>query len=211
MLSWRSVNVGRGALLQGLFDLGELGIRQPWRRAAQSFAAQPIGPTGLPAAVPDAHGLGGDAELAGDLGLAHAGGEQLGRAQPPGLEPVTFSLCRSAARDGWHGRHPHPPRSPAPTRPASSTRHPSSFKCSSDALRASLTPRSSPLPPAPRPVLYLHIRVPPCYLSIPEALPCQAAHGNHAAASTSPTRVVSHDSVHSLKVSGVRRGANVGS
>jgi hypothetical protein len=42
--------------------------------------------------TPDAHGLGGNAALTGDLSLAHTGDEQLGRAQPPGLEPVTFSL-----------------------------------------------------------------------------------------------------------------------
>jgi hypothetical protein len=24
--------------------------------------------------------------------------------QPASLEPVTFSLCRRAASDGWHGR-----------------------------------------------------------------------------------------------------------
>jgi hypothetical protein len=52
--------------------------------------------------MPAAHGLAGDAELAGDLGLAHAEGEQLGSAQPAGLEPVVFSLCRGAARDGRH-------------------------------------------------------------------------------------------------------------
>ena len=50
--------------------------------------------------MPDAHRLGGDAELAGDLDLADAGGEQLGGAQPTGLEPVTFSLCRK----GGEGR-----------------------------------------------------------------------------------------------------------
>ena len=59
------------------------------------------------------------AELAGDLGLVDAGGEQLGGAEPAGLEPVALSLCRRAARDGWYARdpHPHPPSSPAPTRP----------------------------------------------------------------------------------------------
>ena len=42
--------------------------------------------------MPDAHGLGGDAELAGNLGLVDTGREQLGRAEPTGLEPVSFSL-----------------------------------------------------------------------------------------------------------------------
>jgi hypothetical protein len=41
-----------------------------------------------------------DAELASDLGLVDIGGEQLGCPEPAGLEPVTFLLCRRAARDG---------------------------------------------------------------------------------------------------------------
>jgi hypothetical protein len=56
-----------------------------------------VGAALTPAGVPDAHGLGGDAELAGDLGLADAEGEQFGGAQPPGLEPFTFVLGRGAA------------------------------------------------------------------------------------------------------------------
>jgi hypothetical protein len=54
--------------------------------------------------MPDADGLGGDAKLAGDLGLADASGKQLGRAQPAGLELVAVLLCRRAARNGWHPR-----------------------------------------------------------------------------------------------------------
>ena len=79
--------------------------------------------------VPDAHGLGRDLELAGDLGFVDAGGEQLGRAQPAGLEPVTFCLCRGAARDSWHAPDPHP--AGAELQPGltltSSTRHPTPF------------------------------------------------------------------------------------
>jgi hypothetical protein len=71
---------GRGPLQQGLLDGGELGIRQPGRRAAQPPAVQGIGAARLLAAMPDADGLGEDAELAGDLGLADTGGEQLSRA-----------------------------------------------------------------------------------------------------------------------------------
>ena len=86
--------------------------------ASESRGGGPLGPptvqrlraTALPAGMPDAHGLGGDAELAGDLGLlADASGEQLGGARPASLEPVAFLLCRGAARDGWHGADPHPP------------------------------------------------------------------------------------------------------
>jgi hypothetical protein len=65
-------------------------------RARRPAAARP--PGGMPAA----HGLAGDIELAGDLGLADADSEQLGGAQPAGLQPFTFMLCRRAARDGWH-------------------------------------------------------------------------------------------------------------
>jgi hypothetical protein len=43
------------------------------------------------------------AELAGDLGLAGAGGEQLGCAQPASLKPLTSLLCRRAASDRGHG------------------------------------------------------------------------------------------------------------
>ena len=94
--------VGGGAFQQGLLDTGELGVGQPGRRAARSTAAKPIGATRLPSGEPDADRLGRDAKLADDLGLTHTGAEQLGRAQPPGLEPVTFSLCRRAARDRRH-------------------------------------------------------------------------------------------------------------
>jgi len=43
-----------------------------------------------------------EAQLAGDLGLADADGEQLGGAKPAGLEPFALSLCRSAARNRRH-------------------------------------------------------------------------------------------------------------
>jgi hypothetical protein len=54
--------------------------------------------------MPEAYGLAGDAELVGDLGLAEATGEQLGGAQPAGLKPLAFLLCRRVAGNGWHGR-----------------------------------------------------------------------------------------------------------
>lgn len=49
------------------------------------------------------HALARDTELAGDLGLADASGEQLAGPQPTGLEPLAFLLCRGAASKGWHG------------------------------------------------------------------------------------------------------------
>ena len=110
--------VGGGAVQERLFDGGELGVRQPGRRAAGPATAQGVAPAGLPAGVPDADRLGRDLELAGDLGLADAGGEQLGRAEPAGLQAVTFSLCRGAARDSWHAPDPRLVGSRAPTPPS---------------------------------------------------------------------------------------------
>src|SRR5215211_8726316 len=52
--------------------------------------------------MPEAYRLAGDAELAGDLGLTDADGEQLAGSQPAGLEPFTFLVCRRAASDGRH-------------------------------------------------------------------------------------------------------------
>jgi hypothetical protein len=91
-----------------LLDLGELGVRQPWRSAARPAALQPFAAAGLPAGMPDADGLGRDAELAGDLSLIDIGGEQLGRPQPAGLELVPTSRpwsgptsTRSTRAPGW--------------------------------------------------------------------------------------------------------------
>jgi hypothetical protein len=58
--------VGANAFQQGLLDGGELGVRQPWRRAARSAAAQSIGAVLLPAGIPDADGLSRDLKLAGN-------------------------------------------------------------------------------------------------------------------------------------------------
>jgi hypothetical protein len=80
--------------------------------------------------VPDAHRLGGDAELAGNLGLADASGEQLSGSEPTGLESVTLSLCRSAARDSRHVPilACRQPRSNSTLALTPSTRHPGPFK-----------------------------------------------------------------------------------
>jgi hypothetical protein len=98
--------IGGGTFQQSLLDGGELLIRQAWRRAAGSAAAQRLGTALLPAGVPDTYGLRRHLELAGNLGLADPGGEQLGPAQPTGLQAVTLSLCRRAARNRWHARDP---------------------------------------------------------------------------------------------------------
>jgi len=47
--------------------------------------------------------LAGDAQLAGDLSLRDAEGEQLGGTQPAALEAVTLLLCARMAKSGWHG------------------------------------------------------------------------------------------------------------
>jgi hypothetical protein len=69
--------VGRGGLQQGLLDPRKL--RHPTAVASgRSAPAVPrVDAAGLEAGMPDAHGLRGDLELAGDLGLAHADSEQL--------------------------------------------------------------------------------------------------------------------------------------
>jgi hypothetical protein len=95
--------IGASTLEQGLFDLAELGVRQLGRRAGRSPAAQRVGAACLLAGMPDTHGLGRDAEPAGNLSLADAEGEQLGGCAPPSLEPFTFVLGRGAAGKGWHG------------------------------------------------------------------------------------------------------------
>jgi hypothetical protein len=61
------------------------------------------------------YGLAGDAELAG------AGSEQLGGAQPAGLQPLAFLLCHRAARNGWR---PDPPIKQYTSNPAHHTRQP---------------------------------------------------------------------------------------
>jgi hypothetical protein len=101
-----------GALQQNLLDLGELdvghlGVGAGWPAAAQGVHAA-LGE----AAMPAADGLRGDAQLAGDLGLGAALGEQLGGAQASGLACGAF-LGRAGAAAGRHPRmltH-HPPSS----------------------------------------------------------------------------------------------------
>jgi hypothetical protein len=67
--------VGPSTFQQGLFDFVEPVVGQPGRWSGRTSAAQAVSPLGLPALVPELDSLAGDAELAGDLGLAKAGGE----------------------------------------------------------------------------------------------------------------------------------------
>jgi hypothetical protein len=98
--------VSGGALQQGLLDLGELGVGELRAGTGRAAAAQAVDSLGLPALIPEVDALAGDAELAGDLGLADAGGEQLGGTQPTGLEAFALSLCGRTASNGWHGADP---------------------------------------------------------------------------------------------------------
>src|SRR5688500_3965295 len=98
--------VGACALQQGLFHLLELAVGQPGRWSGRASAAPAVRSLGLPAPVPEMDTLAGDAELAGNLGLTDAGGEQLASAQPTGLEAFAFLLRRGTARDGWHAADP---------------------------------------------------------------------------------------------------------
>jgi hypothetical protein len=68
----------------------------------RSPAAQGVGAASLPAGMPVADPLAGDAELVGGLGLADASGEQLSGAQPAGLESFACLLGRSLAGSGSH-------------------------------------------------------------------------------------------------------------
>src|SRR4029450_11236176 len=101
--------VGTSAFQQGLLHLLELAVGQPGCRAGRTLAAQAVGAVGLPALVPEMGTLAGDAELASDLGLADADGEQLSRAEPTLLKSLALVLCRGAAGDGWHAADPDRP------------------------------------------------------------------------------------------------------
>jgi hypothetical protein len=113
--------IGRSALEQCPLDLGELSVGDSRVGAGRPAAAQRVDPAVLPAGVPVADTLAGDAELAGDLSLDDASGQQLGGTKPAGdlslddasgqqlggtkpagLEPLALLVCRRAARDGWH-------------------------------------------------------------------------------------------------------------
>lgn len=94
--------VSLGALQQGLLSLLEVGVRHPGGAARCATAAQAGDAVGLPALVPAADGLAGDAQGAGDLGLVDVLGEQFGGMQAAFLERLPVP-----AFGGWFaaGRH----------------------------------------------------------------------------------------------------------
>jgi hypothetical protein len=91
---------------QRLLDLGQLGIRQPWIGTGRVPAAQRIRPAWRKAGVPEVGALAGHAELAGDLGLAAALGEQFGGTKASDLTGGTL-IGRTEAADGGYRRSSH--------------------------------------------------------------------------------------------------------
>jgi len=95
-------SVGGGALQQGLLHAAQLLVRQAWGGPGRAAACKSAGAAGLPGGVPGAGGLAGDAELAGDLGRVDAGSEQLGGAQPAGLQLLALAVGLGATGRGRH-------------------------------------------------------------------------------------------------------------
>src|SRR6266571_556175 len=94
--------VGAGALAERLVDGGELGVGQAQRGAGGAGAAQRLGPARVPADVPAADVLPGDAEGAGDLGLGAAGGEQRTGLHADVFERLAVAQAAGvAAVGGW--------------------------------------------------------------------------------------------------------------
>jgi hypothetical protein len=119
--------VGGGALQQGLFGLGELDVGH--------LGSGPVGPRLRNASSPPArqrvcHTLTawGRRRAGGRPRLGGHRWQQLAGAQPAGLQPVRFLLCRGVAGKGCHGRILPGQAGPAPTRScALATRHPRPF------------------------------------------------------------------------------------
>jgi hypothetical protein len=80
---------------QGLFDPAELDVGQPGCWSGRASAAQAVGTGGLPTLMPQVHALAGNAEPAGDLGLADADGNSSGA-----MGRRAWSLSRSCCAAG---------------------------------------------------------------------------------------------------------------
>jgi hypothetical protein len=88
---------------QGLLDPGQVASRQIGVGAGRATTPQGLDTAPLEAGVPDMGALAGDTELAGDLGLGAALGEQLGRLQASGLEGGAV-IGRAGAAGSRHRR-----------------------------------------------------------------------------------------------------------
>lgn len=94
--------VGLGPLQQRLLGLRELGVGHSGGAARCATAGKAGGAIGLPARMPAANGLAGDAEDAGDLGLVNAVGEQLGGVQAPFLQRLWVAALGGRLAAGCH-------------------------------------------------------------------------------------------------------------
>src|SRR5512132_1531885 len=102
--------VRAGALPERLVDQVQVLVGQARGVPGRAGAAQRLQPACLPAAVPAADVLPGDAELAGDLGLGAAGGEQRPGLHADGFERLAVTQTAGvAAVGGWS----HPATLPA--------------------------------------------------------------------------------------------------
>jgi hypothetical protein len=96
--------VGLGALQQRLLDSVQLRWGQLGRAAGRANAGKAVGAVGLPALVPAADGLAGDAQGAGHLGLVDALLEELGGVQAAALKGVAVPAFGDGfAITGCHG------------------------------------------------------------------------------------------------------------
>ena len=94
--------MGLGALQQRLLSLVEVSVGQLGGAARCATALQAGGAVGLPALVPAADGLAGDAQGAGDLGLVDVLGEQFG-----GMQAAFLQRLPVPAFGGWFAADRH--------------------------------------------------------------------------------------------------------
>src|SRR5512132_435203 len=94
--------VGAGTLPERLVNDGKLLVRQARGVPGGAGAAQPLQAAGLPLGVPAADVLAGHPELAGDLGLGVAGGEQRPSLHADAFEGLAVAQTAGvAAVGGW--------------------------------------------------------------------------------------------------------------
>src|SRR5829696_6775476 len=92
--------VGPGTLAQRLLQVMKLGVGQARGRPGGTAACQRLQPARLPAGVPSAGVLPGNTQLAGDLGLGVAGGEQRTGLHADGFEGLAVARTAGVAAVG---------------------------------------------------------------------------------------------------------------